>query len=82
MAGSGVVDPGLNMGAEDFSFYAKQVPGLFFFVGATPKGQDAALAPSNHSDKFFLDESALDASACARCCLEVALDHLHGGKAG
>ena len=81
VAGSGnVVDPGLNMGAEDFSFYAKQVPGLFFFVGATPKGQDAALAPSNHSDKFFLDESALDLGL--RAMLQVALDYLHGGKAG
>ncbi len=81
VAGSGnVVDPGLDMGAEDFSFYAKQVPGLFFFVGATPKGQDAALAPSNHSDKFFLDESALDLGL--RAMLQVALDYLHGGKAG
>ena len=60
VAGQGnVVDPGLTMGAEDFSFYAKEVPGLFFFVGATPKGQDPMKAPSNHSPEFFLDEEAL-----------------------
>ena len=54
--------------------------GMFFFVGATPVGQDAATAPSNHSDKFFLDESALDLGL--RAMLQVTLDYLHGGKAG
>ena len=77
VAGKGnVVDPGLTMGAEDFSFYAKEVPGLFFFVGATPAGQDPFKAPSNHSDRFFLDESALDLGL--RAMLQVALDYLHG----
>jgi amidohydrolase len=79
VAGKGnVVDPGLTMGAEDFSFYAKEVPGLFFFIGATPKGQDPLKAPSNHSDKFFLDESALDLGL--RAMLQVALDYLHGAN--
>ena len=70
-----VVDVGLNMGAEDFSFYAREVPGFFFFVGATPQGQDATKAPSNHSPEFFLDESALDVSL--RAMLQVTLDYLH-----
>lgn len=71
-----VVAMGLTMGAEDFSYYAQQVPGFFFFVGATPKGQDASKAPSNHSPEFFLDESALDLGF--RAMLQVALDYLHG----
>ncbi len=71
-----VVDVGLNMGAEDFSFYAREVPGFFFFIGATPQGQDATKAPSNHSPEFFLDESALDVSL--RAMLQVTLDYLHG----
>jgi amidohydrolase len=79
VAGQGnVVDPGLTMGAEDFSFYAKQVPGLFFFVGATPKGQDPMKAASNHSPEFFLDESALDLGL--RALLQVSLDYLHGSN--
>lgn len=79
VAGSGnVIDPGLNMGAEDFSQYAMQVPGMFFFVGATPAGQDAMTAPSNHSDKFFVDESALDLGL--RALLQVSLDYLNGAN--
>jgi amidohydrolase len=72
-----VVEMDLNMGAEDFSFYAREVPGFFFFVGATPQDRDALKAPSNHSPEFFLDESALDVGF--RSMLQVTLDYLHGG---
>ncbi len=75
-----VVDPGLTMGAEDFAFYAKEVPALFFFVGATPKGRDPMAAPSNHSPQFDVDESALDLGL--RALLQLSLDYLHGGDAG
>lgn len=73
-----VTELGLNMGAEDFSFYAREVPGFFFFVGATPKGQDPMKAPSNHSPEFFLDETALDVGF--RSMMQVALDYLHAQK--
>ncbi|WP_345779872.1 M20 family metallopeptidase [Luteimonas galliterrae] len=76
-AGAGnVVDMPLVMGSEDFSYFARQAPGLFFFVGATPQGQDASKAPSNHSPEFFLDESALKLGT--RAMLQVALDYLNG----
>ncbi len=49
----------LITGAEDFSFFQQQIPGFYFFLGATPAGQDAIAAPSNHSPMFFVDESTL-----------------------
>ena len=69
-----VYEPPLQMGAEDFSLYAQQVPGLFFFVGATGAGIDPATAPGNHSPKFLLDEKALDVGL--RALLQVSLDYL------
>jgi metal-dependent amidase/aminoacylase/carboxypeptidase family protein len=48
----------LSGGAEDFSFMAKEVPGLFFFVGATKRGEDPTKAAPNHSPNFTLDESS------------------------
>lgn len=45
--------------SEDFSFYAKEAPGLFVFLGITPADQDPAKAAPNHNPKFFVDESAL-----------------------
>ncbi|WP_433854115.1 M20 family metallopeptidase [Stenotrophomonas nitritireducens] len=75
-----VYEPPLQMGSEDFSLYAQQVPAMFFFVGSTGEGIDPATAPSNHSPKFLLDEKALDVGL--RALLQVSLDYLHGGKAG
>ena len=77
VAGPGnVVETPLQMGAEDFSYYAREVPSMFFFVGATAPGIDPATAPSNHSPQFALDESALDLGL--RALLQVTLDYLHG----
>lgn len=73
-----VVETPLQMGAEDFSYYAREVPAMYFFVGATAKGIDPATAPSNHSPQFALDESALDLGL--RAMLQVTLDYLHGGR--
>ncbi|RYZ71845.1 MAG: M20/M25/M40 family metallo-hydrolase, partial [Lysobacteraceae bacterium] len=74
-----VYEPPLQMGSEDFSLYALEVPSLFFFVGSTGKGIDPATAPSNHSPKFLLDESALDVGF--RALMQVTLDYLHGTAA-
>ena len=80
VAGKGnVVETPLQMGAEDFSFYAREVPSMFFFVGSTAKGIDPVTAPSNHSPQFTLDESALDLGL--RAMLQVALDYLHAPPA-
>ena len=44
-------------GAEDFSYYAEKVPGLFFWLGITsPDAKDVA---PNHSPRFLMDESGL-----------------------
>lgn len=45
--------------SEDFSFYARNIPGLFVFLGATPEGQDMAKTPNNHSPYFTVDEATL-----------------------
>ena len=44
-------------GAEDFSFFAQQVPGLFFFLGVNAPGVEDS--PTNHSPYFYVDDSAL-----------------------
>ncbi len=46
-------------GAEDFSFFQKEVPGLYFFVGGKPldvKKEDTA---SHHTPDFYIDEGGL-----------------------
>ena len=46
-------------GSEDFSFFQRIVPGLFFFVGITPSGTSLDTAPANHSPRFYVDEGGL-----------------------
>jgi amidohydrolase len=62
--------------AEDFSYFQQQVPGLFFFLGVTPRDQDFTKAPQNHSPLFFADESALPVGV--RVMANLALDYLFG----
>ena len=44
-------------GAEDFSFFQREKPGFFFFLGGMKKGGDPLITPSHHTPDFFIDES-------------------------
>jgi amidohydrolase len=61
-------------GAEDFSFYQKEVPGFFYFIGCTPPDRDAAKAAPNHSPRFYVDEACLKLGL--RTLAALALDWL------
>jgi amidohydrolase len=47
------------MGSEDFPEFTRNIPGVFFFLGVTPKGTDLNTVAVNHSPLFFADEGAL-----------------------
>ena len=60
VAGAGNVIEGQPVtGAEDFGYFAEQVPAMFVFLGVRPKGSPLSAFVSNHSPKFFADEAAL-----------------------
>ncbi len=63
-----------SLGGEDFSYFANEVPGFFFFLGTVPVGEDPAKAPSNHSPQFFVDESTLPVGV--RALGQLAMDFL------
>jgi amidohydrolase len=65
------------MATEDFAFFAKAAPGLFFWVGVTPADQDAARAPPNHSPLFKVDEAGLLVGL--RAILHVVADYTGSG---
>ncbi|MEA1673737.1 amidohydrolase [Nitrospirillum sp. BR 11163] len=62
--------------SEDFSFYEQQAPGVYLFVGITPPGTELSKAASNHSPKFFVDESGLIVGA--RTLAHLTVDYLYG----
>ena len=61
-------------GAEDFSFFEEKVPGLFFFLGGMPKGQDPLKAPSHHTPDFYIDENGFTLGVKSLCNL--TLDYM------
>lgn len=61
-------------GAEDFSFYQKEIPGFFYFLGCTPPDRDIRTAAPNHSPRFYADEACLKVGVKTLCGL--ALDWL------
>jgi amidohydrolase len=71
------------MGSEDFPVFTQKIPGIFFFLGVTPKDRDPATVPVNHSPLFFADEGALITGV--RAMTGLAVDYLTlppGKKAG
>jgi metal-dependent amidase/aminoacylase/carboxypeptidase family protein len=54
-----VAEAPLAGASEDCSYFAQAAPGLYVFLGITPRDQDPAKAAPNHSPKFFVDEGAL-----------------------
>ena len=63
-------------GAEDFSFYAEKVPGLFFFLGATPEDVPLSEAAPHHTPKFFVDERSFLLGI--RTMLHLTVDYMLG----
>ena len=47
------------MGAEDFSYVLEKVPGAFFFLGASRKGDDWENCCPLHSPQMIIDESVM-----------------------
>ncbi len=43
-------------GAEDFSFFQNEIPGLYFFIGGKAPGREAS---GHHTPDFYIDESGL-----------------------
>ena len=64
--------------AEDFSYFALEVPGLYLTLGVTPPEVDAATAPANHSPLFFADEAAMVTGV--RVLSHLAVDYMAGDR--
>ena len=65
-----------GMVAEDFAYFQRTVPGVFFYYGVNPPGVTAAEAAPNHSPRFFVHEPAMETAL--RAMVAVALDRVGG----
>lgn len=49
--------------SDDFAYYLQKIPGSYFFIGCTPKGEEKPYF--NHHPKFVIDENAILVAAKA-----------------
>ena len=54
-----IIDPGMQMGAEDFSFYCQHTSACFIVLGARIEGDERVI----HTPRFDIDENALPLGA-------------------
>ncbi len=61
-AGEGNVDPATppTTVAEDFSYYQREIPGVFWHLGGSADGVDPATSPPNHSPAFDVNERVME----------------------
>jgi amidohydrolase len=74
VAGDGLQIMEPSLGAEDFSYFAEEAPGLFLGLGVG--ADDPALVHPNHSPYFYADERALPIGV--RALASLAVDYLSG----
>lgn len=46
-------------GAEDFSFFQKEIPGFYYFVGGMPKDMEPEEAAPHHTPDFYIEEEGM-----------------------
>ena len=61
-------------GAEDFSYFAKEVPGFYFFLGGKATDVKTKDAPAHHTPEFYIDESGMKLGV--KTLSNMALDYL------
>jgi amidohydrolase len=71
-----VRESALEMGGEDFSYFAREAPGTFFLIGGSTPGEPPRL---HHHPEFDVDERCLPLGAALLA--EIAMRYLRDGVA-
>ncbi len=61
-------------GAEDFSYFQEQVPGLYFFLGGMDPAMNPSEAPSHHTPDFLVQDEGMIYGV--KALTQLAIDYL------
>lgn len=64
------------MGAEDFSFYSKEIPAAFYYIGI--RNEEIGSIHSGHSPNFIIDEDVLPVGAATHAAIAERYLNEHG----
>lgn len=74
--GDSLFDAQPILGSEDFSYFQREIPGVYLFIGIRPPGVAEQDFASNHSPRFTMDEAALKTGV--RALTRLTWDYLGG----
>ena len=61
-------------GGEDFAYFQKEIPGLYFDIGGCPLGKDPKTAADHHTPDFYVDDAGMKLGM--KAMMGLALDYL------
>jgi len=67
-----------STGAEDFSVFQQEIPGMYFSLGGNPEGVTPEEAAPHHSPYFFFDEGAMPVGV--RALAHLVVDYVTGER--
>lgn len=70
----------LRGAAEDFSYFEERIPGVYYILASTRGFTTMAEAPTNHSDRFDIDEAVLPVGVKAQVLSAIAFLDARAGK--
>ena len=59
--------PAPIMGAEDFAYVLREIPGAMAFLGVAPEGSDPAANPPLHNTRMTIDEETMGRGVALHC---------------
>jgi hippurate hydrolase len=59
--------PAPIMGAEDFAYVLRELPGAMAFIGVAPEGTDPAANPPLHNTRMTIDEAMMAKGVAMHC---------------
>lgn len=65
-------------GAEDFSFFQKEIPGIYLWVGGKPLDVSEEDSPAHHTPEFFVDDSGMKLGV--KLLTNMTLDYMNSAK--
>ena len=65
-------------GAEDFSFFQKEVPGVYLWVGGKPLNVSEAASPAHHTPEFFVEDSSMKLGV--KLLTNLTIDYMNNNK--
>ncbi len=67
-----------STGAEDFAYFALEVPSIYFWVGGSPKNVDPAEVADHHTPDFYVDDAGMITGL--KAFLNMTLDYMKINK--